>query len=222
MEFRSLEKQLGRTSTFSAFLAKVFFNLTLGLLLTALTSYFTIASGFYRTLVSNGFAFWGLVILTFVLVIASAPASKNGTVAGIIFYLFSAVEGMLLAPILLVYTGASIAYAFAGASVLFGIMTLLALSGKVDFTRFGTFLFVGLIGIIVVSLLNVFIFHSAGLSFAISILTVLVFLGLTAYDIQKLREIAFTEGNAFFGALMLYLDIINLFLALLEIFGERK
>ncbi|ADY72966.1 protein of unknown function UPF0005 [Desulfurobacterium thermolithotrophum DSM 11699] len=207
-------------TSFNAFLGKVFLNMFLGLLLTAITAYLSLTSGFVFSLGKWGFI--GFAVLSLVLVIATGLLRNNPLLSGAAFYLFSAAEGILLAPIFIVYTGSSIITAFLTASILFGIMALLAISKKVDFRKFGTYLFVGLIGIVVASLLNVFLLKSAGLGIAISILTVLVFLGLTAYDIQKLEEMAYTEGNAFFGALALYLDLINLFLALLRLFGERR
>ena len=222
MEFERNPVVMERTevTSFNAFLGKVFLNMFLGLLLTAITSYLALTSGLVFAFGKLGFI--SFAVLSFVLVIATGLLRNNGLLAGVAFYLFSAAEGVLLAPILVIYTGKSIITAFLSASILFGIMALLAMSKKVDFRRFGTYLFVGLIGIIVASLLNIFLVKSAGLGIAISVVTVLVFLGLTAYDIQKLEEMAYTEGNALFGALALYLDLINLFLALLRLFGERR
>ncbi|OMH40478.1 Bax inhibitor-1/YccA family protein [Desulfurobacterium indicum] len=205
---------------FSSFLSKVFFNMFLGLLLTAISAYMTLATGLWTKIGTAGAIGFG--ILSFVLVIMTGILRKNGLLAGIMFYLFSACEGILLAPIFYIYTGASIITAFASASILFGIMALFAMTKKVDFRQFGTYLFVGLIGIIVASLLNMFLFHSAGFNMVINAITIIIFLGLTAYDIQTLEEVAYTDGNAFFGALALYLDLINLFLALLNLFGERR
>ncbi|WP_457570067.1 Bax inhibitor-1/YccA family protein [Desulfurobacterium sp.] len=208
------------TTDFSSFLSKVFLNMFLGLLLTAISAYMTLATGLWARIGTAGAIGFG--ILSFVLVIMTGVLRKNGLLAGIMFYLFSACEGILLAPIFYIYTGASIITAFASASILFGIMALLAMTKKVDFRQFGTYLFVGLIGIIVASLLNMFLFHSVGFNMVINAITIVIFLGLTAYDIQTLEEVAYTDGNAFFGALALYLDLINLFLALLNLFGERR
>ncbi|WP_457568462.1 Bax inhibitor-1/YccA family protein [Desulfurobacterium sp.] len=207
-------------SDFSTFLSKVFLNMFLGLLLTAISAYMTLVTGLWTRIGTAGAIGFG--ILSFVLVIMTGVLRKNGLLAGIMFYLFSACEGILLAPLFYVYTGASIITAFASASILFGIMALLAMTKKVDFRQFGTYLFVGLIGIIIASLLNAFLLHSAGFGMAINAITIIVFLGLTAYDIQTLEEVAYTDGNAFFGALALYLDLINLFLAILSLFGERR
>ena len=205
---------------FNTFLSKVFLNMFLGLLLTAISAYMTLATGLWTRI--GTFGLIGFGIASFILVILTGVLRNNGILAGITFYLFSALEGVMLAPIFYIYTGASIITAFASAGFLFGIMAILALTKKVDFRKFGTYLFVGLIGIIIASLLNIFLIKSAGLGIVISIITVIVFLGLTAYDIQRLEEMAYTDGNAFLGALTLYLDLINLFLALLNIFGERR
>ncbi|WP_022847652.1 Bax inhibitor-1/YccA family protein [Desulfurobacterium sp. TC5-1] len=217
---RFYEIEKAGTADFASFLSKVFLNMFLGLLLTAISAYMTLATGLWARIGTVGAIGFG--ILSFVLVIMTGVLRKNGLLAGIMFYLFSACEGILLAPIFYIYTGASIITAFASASILFGIMALLAMTKKVDFRQFGTYLFVGLIGIIVASLLNMFLFHSAGFNMAINAITIIIFLGLTAYDIQTLEEVAYTDGNAFFGALALYLDLINLFLAILSLFGERR
>ncbi len=209
-----------KVSDFNAFISKVFLNMFLGLILTAICAYMTVSTGLVYSL--SGWGWIGFAIFSFLLVISTGLLRHNGILAGISFYAFSAVEGTLLAPILIVYTGKSIITAFALSGMLFGLMALLAMTNKVDFRRFGVYFLVGLIGIILASLLNVFLFKSAGISFGVSVVTIILFLGLTIYDIQTLEDIAYTDGNAFFGALSLYLDFINLFIAILNIMGERR
>ena len=133
-----------------------------------------------------------------------------------------------LASILLVFTGASVARVFFITAATFGAMSLYGYTTKADLSRFGSFLFMGLIGIIVASLVNIFI-GSTALQFAISVIGVLVFVGLTAYDTQRIKEIYLESDDsetmgkkALMGALSLYLDFINLFILLMQLFGHRR
>lgn len=137
---------------------------------------------------------------------------------------FAALMGLSFATIFAVYTLGSIFTAFMGAAVLFGTMSLYGYFTKKDLTSIGQFMFVGLIAIIIASIINIFI-GSTAMQMAISAIAVVIFLGLTAYDTQKIREqVSMNDnGNAeVSGALTLYLDFINLFIALLQLFGNRK
>lgn len=138
---------------------------------------------------------------------------------------FAALMGLSFATIFAVYTTASIVTAFMGAAVLFGTMSLYGYFTKKDLTSVGQFMFVGLIAIIIASIINIFI-GSTALQMAVSAIAVIVFLGLTAYDTQKIREIVSVGGDTrsqeVAGALTLYLDFINLFISLLQLFGGRK
>ena len=137
---------------------------------------------------------------------------------------FAALMGLSFATIFAVYTALSIVQAFLGAACLFLAMTLYGYTTKKDLTSVGSFMFVGLIGIIIASIINIFI-GSTLMQMVISALAVIIFLGLTAYDTQKIREMIMFDnrGNAeVTGALTLYLDFINLFLNLLQLFGNRK
>ncbi len=145
-----------------------------------------------------------------------------------VFWIFSALMGMSLAIVFMIYTGASIARVFFITAGTFGAMSLYGYTTKKDLTNWGSFLFMGLIGIIIASVVNIFLASSA-LQFAISVIGVLVFVGLTAYDTQKIKnEYAEhydedTAGKlAISGALRLYLDFINLFMMLLHLFGSRR
>ena len=144
------------------------------------------------------------------------------------FWLFSALMGLSLASIFIQFTGASIARVFFIASGTFAAMSLYGYTTKKDLTKLGGFLFMGLIGIIIASVVNIFIGSSA-LQFAISVIGVLVFVGLTAYDTQSIKNMYYagdseTIGSkkALMGALRLYLDFINLFILLLQLFGQRR
>ncbi|QRM33713.1 Bax inhibitor-1/YccA family protein [Microvirga sp. VF16] len=144
------------------------------------------------------------------------------------FFAFSAVMGLSLASVFLVFTGASIARTFFITAAMFGATSLYGYTTKRDLSKFGSFLIMGLIGIVIASLVNIFLASSA-LQFAISIIGVLVFTGLTAYDTQSIKE-RYAEGYgheannkmAVFGALSLYLNFINLFQLLLSLTGQRE
>lgn len=146
-----------------------------------------------------------------------------------LFLLYSAVMGASLSFIFLAYTAGSIYGTFAAASGMFGLMALVGYTTKTDLTKFGAIMMMGLVGIIIASLINMFV-GSSGLDYIISFIGVLVFTGLTAYDVQKLKNIgagveygtATTGKLIILGALSLYLDFINLFLMLLRLFGDRK
>jgi FtsH-binding integral membrane protein len=142
---------------------------------------------------------------------------------------YAALNGVTLSMIFLVYTGSSIVSAFGITAITFGIMCIYGYFTKADLTQFRAMLTMGLIGIIVLSLVNIFL-RSSGMDWFISILSLVIFLGLTAYDMQKLKAYYFgTEGNmalrgnlGIIGALGLYLDFVNLFLTILRLFGRRK
>jgi hypothetical protein len=146
----------------------------------------------------------------------------------VIFWVFAGLMGLSLSTIFLVYTGESIARVFFITAGTFGAMSLYGYTTKRDLTRMGSFLMMGLIGIIIASIVNIFL-QSSALQFAVSVIGVLVFVGLTAYDTQKIKEMyweaddAETHGKkAVMGALNLYLDFINLFVMLMSLFGNRR
>lgn len=145
-----------------------------------------------------------------------------------IFFGFSALFGISLSSIFLAYRLDSIGVVFASTCALFGVMAVAGYTTKADLTKMGSLLMIGLIGIIIASLINMFM-HSDTMGYIISIISVIVFTGLTAYDVQKIKELAqVNDGSSDFkkmgvmGALTLYLDFINLFLSLLRLFGKRN
>ena len=145
-----------------------------------------------------------------------------------VFWGYAALMGISLAPILLLYTGASVAQVFFVTAATFGAMSLWGYTTKRDLTGFGSFLFMGLIGILIASVVNIFL-GSGMVSLVISIIGVLVFTGLTAYDTQQIKESYYVSDDgqvagkkAVMGALRLYLDFINLFLMLLRLMGDRR
>ena len=156
--------------------------------------------------------------------IKKMSAAKAQTV----FWVFAALMGLSLSWILLVYTGASVARVFFITSATFGAMSIYGYTTKRDLTKLGSFLMMGLIGIIIASVVNIFM-QSTMMYFVISILGVLIFVGLTAYDTQKIKNMYLVSDSgeimgkkAVMGALTLYLDFINLFIMLLRLFGQRR
>ena len=145
-----------------------------------------------------------------------------------VFWIFASLMGLSLSWILLVYTGVSVARVFFITSATFGAMSIYGYTTKRDLTKLGSFLMMGLIGIIIASLVNIFL-KSSMMYFIISILGVLIFVGLTAYDTQKIKNMYLASDDseilgkkAVMGALTLYLDFINLFIMLLRLFGQRR
>ncbi len=143
-------------------------------------------------------------------------------------WIFASLMGLSLAPLFLVYTGASMAKCFSITGSVFGTMSLYGYTTKKDLTAWGSFLMMGLIGIIIASLVNLFL-KSSGLDFVVSILGVIIFTGLTAYDTQRIKSMyyQFSDGEsiskaATMGALSLYMDFINLFIMMLKFFGDRR
>lgn len=169
------------------------------------------------------FAPLGLVLLMSFRINRMSVGAAQGT-----FWAYAALVGIGIAPILLVYTGASVALVFFISAATFGAMSLFGYTTRTDLSGFGSFLFMGLIGVVIASVVNMFL-HSSMMTFVISVVGVLVFTGLTAYDTQWIKESysANDDGTvsgrkAIFGALRLYLDFLNLFLMLLQLLGNRR
>ena len=208
---------------------KVYGKMTLGLLVTALTSFLMLSSeAVMNVFMSSSILFFGAFIVELGLVFyLSARIDKLSTgTATLLFYLYSMMNGVTLTPIFLVYTGASIATTFAITAGTFGAMTLFGYLTRQDLSKFGSFLFMALLGLIVCLVVNMFM-RSGMFSLLISCAGVLIFVGLTAWDTQAIKRMC-AEADpaalgtvATMGALTLYLDFINLFLYLLRFFGSR-
>jgi FtsH-binding integral membrane protein len=198
-----------------------------GLLLTAAAAYWVVLSPAMQQLVFRTPLRWVLLIaeLGLVFFLSFRITKISAGTASSVFLLFSALNGLTLSSIFFFYTAADISAAFLTASATFGAMSVYGMVTKRDLTSWGSFFFMGLIGILICSVINIFL-NSPGLAWVISIVGVFVFLGLTAYDTQKLKAYANApqlRGNlAVYGALALYLDFINLFLMLLRLFGGRR
>ncbi len=199
-----------------------------GVLLTGIVAMLAYNSGFTASLIGSPLM-WvvALAPLAFVLVLSFGINKLSVPAAQATFWAFAAIMGVSLSSIFLVYTDASIAKVFFITAATFGAMSLYGYTTKRDLTGMGNFLMMGLIGIIIAMVVNIFM-ASSMLDFAISVLGVLIFVGLTAYATQKIKEsYSASYGadvlakNAIMGALSLYLDFINLFLMLLRLFGNR-
>jgi hypothetical protein len=206
--------------------------MTAGLALTALASILTLSSEAALQLIfGNRLVFYGLIIGELGLVIAMSAAINriSAATATLMFLAYSALNGVTFASIFLIYTRSSIASTFLVASGTFAAMSLYGYATKRDLTGWGSFLFMGLIGIVIASVVNIFL-HSEMITWVTTYLGVFIFVGLTAYDTQKIKMIGqggFADGDsqrkaAILGALTLYLDFINLFLMLLRIMGNRR
>ncbi len=214
-----------------AYMLKVYNFMALGLGLTGLVSFIISQTpSLVEALYSNSMLALVFLFLPFGLVLYLQFKIKDMSFqkAQAMFWLYAALMGLALTPIFLVYTGTSIARVFFITAGTFGSMSLYGYTTQRDLSAWGSFLFMGLIGIIIGGLVNIFL-QSSAFQFALSIIGVLIFTGLTAYDTQTIKEIYASSDSqeiagkkAIMGALTLYLDFINLFLMLLRLFGDRR
>ncbi len=213
-------------------MTQVYGWMSLALLITAVVSIYTASSETMLSLIfGNRFVFYGLLIgeLVMVLGLSSMINRLSAITATALFIVYSALNGLTMACIFLIYTGSSIASTFFITALTFGAMSVYGYFTKTDLTRMGNLLLMGLLGLIIASVVNLFL-HNETVYWITSFLGVLIFTGLTAYDTQKIKE-TYAVGNtdaesdrkgAIMGALRLYLDFVNLFLYLLRFFGNRK
>ncbi len=221
------------------YMLKVYNYMTAGLLITAFTAFLTVNTSLINLFFSlnetnqvvgmSAFG-WLVMFAPLILVFAFNWVAFKGNImqAQAVYWAFSALMGMSIAPVLIIYTGASVTRIFLITAAMFGSMSIYGYTTKKDLTSIGSFMIMGLWGIIIASIINIFM-RSPGLYYALSIISVLVFTVLTATDTQKIRAIYADSDSsesaskkAIFGALSLYLDFINMFLALLRLFGDRR
>ena len=218
----------------NAFIRSVYNWMAIGLALTGFVAYYVASNeGMQRLIFGNPLIFYGLIIaeLAMVFYLSARVQKMQASTATALFVLYAALNGATLSFIFLVYTKSSIASTFFVCAATFVACSIYGMVTKRDLTSIGGFLTMGLFGIIIASVVNMFI-RSTGMSMIISYVGVLVFVGLTAYDTQKLKTMAMTQPadleagvvrkGAIMGALSLYLDFINLFLMLLRILGNRN
>lgn len=211
-------------------MSKTFLFMFLALLLSAGSALWTIATGFYIQVFTNDVFFYGLIIGELVIVMISNSVIRRNLVlpASLLFITFSLVNGITLSSILFIYTLESVFTTFLIAAAIFGVMAVYGFVTKKDLTTIGNIGMMGLTGIIVLGLGNIFLFKNDLLSLAVAAVGLAIFIGLTAYDTQKIKEMArnnyeiSTNTLAIYGAFMLYLDFINIFLKLLRLFGKKR
>jgi FtsH-binding integral membrane protein len=212
---------------------KVYTWMALALALTGLTAFYCAHNtNIVYAIVTNQLLFWGLIIAEFAAVIylTARIERMSFATAGIVFLVYSVLNGVLFSTIFLAYTMGSIASTFFITAGTFGAMSLVGYFIKKDLSAIGRFLMMALIGLIIATVVNIFI-QSSGLMWICTYVGVLIFSGLTAYDTQKIKQMFLMHGAemnestmklALMGSLTLYLDFINLFIYLLRIFGDRK
>ncbi len=215
-----------------AFIAKVYWWMAVALCLTAVVSLWTASTpALQQIILGNQIVFFGLMIgeLALVFYLSFRVAKMSVQAASIAFLVYSLLNGLTLSIIFLSFTAASIASTFFVTAGTFGFMSAYGYFTKTDLTRIGNILFMALIGLVLATLVNIF-WHNSILYWITTYAGILIFVGLTAYDTQKIKRIGQTldeasdEGKkaAVIGALALYLDFINLFLMMLRLFGRRR
>lgn len=228
----SAEQQLGMSQAFPVLMRKVYVWMALALAITGMTAYYVATSPtILGTILSNNILFYGLIIAELALVIGLSATINRLSLftATLMFILYSVVNGATMSFIFLLYEMSSIATVFFITAGTFGAMAVVGYTTKKDLTSMGRILFMGLIGLVIASLVNIFL-KSSGMTLVLSYVGVIIFVGLTAWDSQKIKYMLMqapdvnegTQKLALLGALTLYLDFINLFLYLLRIFGKRR
>ena len=218
---------------FRPLMRNVYLWMTLGMAVTTVMTYLTANLPFLNSLLQNSWIVFGVFIVQLLLVgsLALAVQKLSTGAAAAIFLAYAASVGFTLTLIVLYYDAGTVTAAFVTASILFLAMTVVGLITPMDLSKMGTYLLMGLIGLIIAMVLNIF-FRSSTFDLIISIIGVILFTALTAYDTQKIKQMASNpaiqgEGSALMGklsilgALSLYLDFLNLFIFLLRIFGRR-
>ena len=225
------ERAQSSALSFPALMSKVYLWMTLALVVTGMTAYYVASSpAILYAIVSNQIAFWGLFIgeLVLVFVLSSRIMSLSFVTASLMFVIYSIMNGVFFSFILLAYTEQSIATTFLITAGTFGAMSLFGFVTKRDLSTMGRILFMLLIGLIIATVVNIFM-KAEGLALILNYAGVVIFVGLTAYDTQSIKQMLQEHGDkegaekiALLGSLELYLDFINLFIYLLRILGSRK
>ena len=231
MDPRSIARPEDRVAE-SNFISSVYLWMSLGLVISAFASLWLLSQpGLLKALFTNSLLFFGIIIAEFALVVwlSAAALKMSNSLATILFCGYSFLNGLTLTSILLIYTGVSVLSTFAITAGTFFFFSLYGLTTKKDLTSVGSLAMMGLFGVIIASVINIFL-KSPALMWVATFVGIAVFLGLIAYDTQKLKAIhalgfqdtEVRKKTAILGALTLYLDFINLFLLLLRIFGKRR
>lgn len=206
--------------------SKIFLWMFLGLLVTFATGYYVaISPNILEKIFSvGGYILLAVVELGLVIFLSARITKLSPTSARIMFLLYSFVSGLTFSTIFVAYQISAIIYIFLIAAVIFGIFGLIGYYTNLDLTKMSTYLLIGIIGILICSIINIFVGNGT-FEIIISSISIIIFLGFTAYDVQKIKELSnyIDEDNlAIYGALQLYLDFINIFLDLLRLFGNNR
>ncbi len=232
IEFQNQVIQSVNTA-FRTLMGKVYLWMTLALAVTGLTSLYVASSpGLVQSIFASRGTFWLLVIaeLALVFILSARIMKMSFSTAGIMFALYSVLNGVTMSFIFIAYTSTSIATAFFVTAGMFAAMSFIGFVTKKDLSSFGSFFTMALIGLIIASVVNIFL-NSSVMYWIITYVGVLLFVGLTAYDTQKIKQMLIEYGDevndstqklALIGSLSLYLDFINLFLYILRLFGNNK
>lgn len=233
MDTNNLVKAYASKAVHAALMRSVYTWMTLALIITGFVSMYVAKSYTLLSMIAqNSMMFWGLIIAEVGMVwYLSARINRIAfSTATILFIVYSILNGVTLSFIFLIYTMSSIAATFFVTAATFGVMAIWGYVTKKDLTRIGSLCIMGVIGLIIASLVNMFL-HNSMMDLVISCVGVLLFVGLTAYDSQKIKQLLTsddmevnetTQKIALMGAMTLYLDFINLFLYLLRLMGDRK
>ena len=225
-------RSINRTSTtdttinlgLRSYFNDVFSRMTTALLISAMFAYIGMR---VPMLYAGGMLTWMIILAPLAFVLAMSFGAERFSDRGLLLMLmgFGAAQGLSMGALLYIYTAHSVITAFLMAAIVFGTFAMIGYTTKRDLSAMGTFLFVGLIGIIIASIVNIWL-NLTALAFVVNVLAVLIFTGLTAYDMQKLKHIYLDGGDSSrvrtFGALSLYLDFINIFVSLLQLIGNRR
>ena len=221
--------RVGAESGLRSYLLQVYNYMAGGLVLTGAVAYAGAYSGIYAQIARTPLIWLVLLApLGLVLLLSFRIQRMSLTAAQLSFWAYAALVGLSLSGIFYVYTGQSIARVFFVTGATFAATSVYGYTTRTDLSRFGSFLFMGLIGIIIAALVNMFL-HSTALQMTVSVMGVIVFTGLTAYDTQRIKAIyvygedgAVAGKKSILGALALYLDFLNLFLSLMQLLGDRR
>src|ERR1700756_2956761 len=226
---RSADAQVGIDVGLRDYMLRVYNYMASGLALTGIVPFVAANTGFYVSIASTPLI-WLVILapLGLVMLMSFGVQRMQASTLQLVFWIYAGLMGLSLAMVFLVFTGASVARVFFITAGTFAAMSLYGYTTQRDLSQFGSFLFMGLIGIIIAGLVNIFL-QSSALQFAISVIGVIVFTGLTAWDTQQIKEMyyEYDDGQiagkkAVMGALRLYLDFINLFMMLMQLLGTRR
>ena len=225
-------KSIDRTSTtdtvvnqgLRSYFNDVFSRMTTALLISAMFAYIGMK---VPMLYAGGILTWMIILSPLAFVLIMSFGSENFSDRALLMMLmgFGAAQGLSMGALLFIYTAHSVITAFLLAAIVFSTFAIIGYTTRRDLSSLGTFLFVGLIGIVIASIVNIWL-NLTALAFVVNVLAVLIFTGLTAYDMQKLKQIYLDGGDSSrvrtFGALSLYLDFINIFISLLQLLGSKR